>query len=82
MKENYCTLFPDKTFALDWKHCCKAHDEAYELQVDRGDADKELFKCVYDSTDNALLVVPALLVASVMYLGVRAFGRRFYRKAE
>lgn len=82
MKEDYCTLWPDKTFTLDYQHCCQAHDKAYELQVDRKEADKELFKCIYESTDNALLIIPALIMASVMYMGVRVFGKRFFNNAK
>lgn len=81
MKENHCTLFPDKSYKLDWQHYCKAHDKAYELQVDRREADQELAKCVYNSADG-VFVIPALIIATVMFLGVRVAGKRFYNKAK
>lgn len=75
MKENNCTAWPE----VYWQHCCKAHDEAYALQLPRAQADKELFNCVYDSADG-VLIIPTIIVAWLMYSAVRVFGRFFYNK--
>lgn len=73
--ENHCTAWPE----VYWSHCCKAHDEAYTLQLDKAQADKELLSCVADSADG-ILVVPTIIVAWLMYSAVRVFGRAFYKR--
>ena len=72
MKEDHCTLF----FEGSWKTCCKAHDIAYETQVDRTEADIELFNCVRESSPEPL----TWLVAALMFIGVFTFGWVFYKK--
>ena len=74
MKEDHCTLF----FEGSWSHCCKAHDIAYETQVDRTEADIELFNCVRESSPESL----TSLVAALMFIGVSLFGSRNYIKAR
>jgi len=76
MQENNCTLFPDSIGDWSWSHCCKAHDIAYELQVDKSQADVELYKCIAESGDTTIAVV----MASVVFAGVYLFGRYFYNK--
>lgn len=44
-------------------------------------ADKALLQCVADSAPYPILTAAAAGIGCVMYLGVRVFGRRFYRKA-
>lgn len=75
MKENHCTSWPEAW----WSDCCKAHDKAYELQIERAQADKELFSCVYNNADG-FLIIPSFLIACLMYIGVRAFGWKYYKK--
>lgn len=82
MKENNCTLFPDRSFTIDWTLCCKAHDVAYEQQVDRKEADWQLAQCVYESTDLVVLTPIAFVIGTLMFFGVRLFGKSFYNKAS
>lgn len=72
MKEDYCTFFIEGS----WSHCCQAHDKAYELQVDKGQADRELYSCVKDSSDTSGII----LVAALMFVAVSLLGKRFYKK--
>lgn len=72
---DYCSLW----FEGWWSECCVAHDAAYAAQVARDLADGELFRCVAASEPS--LAVASALVAGVMWIGVRVFGARFYRKA-
>lgn len=74
MKQDYCTFFPEGS----WQHCCKAHDKAYEMQVDKSVADTNLYNCVKESSD----VYGIGLVATLMFIGISIFGRRFYKKAK
>lgn len=74
MAADYCTLFPEGS----WSHCCKAHDRAYEMQVDKGQADMDLYNCVKDSSPEGF----TWIVAALMLVGVSLFGRKFYKKAS
>ena len=73
---DYCTWFPEGW----WAHCCAAHDADYAAQVLRALADERLLQCVATAGDGALIGVVSVGVAGVMWLGVRIFGRRFYRR--
>jgi len=75
---DHCTLFPEGW----WAHCCAAHDLAYASQAGRADADLGLLLCVSGSAPSSALVGVSALIALAMYLGVRAFGKHFYRKTE
>ncbi len=74
---DYCTFWPEGW----WAYCCKAHDEDYVAQVGQALADGSLFQCVASSAPTPALAVIASLVGGVMWVGVRVFGSRFYRKA-
>lgn len=74
---DYCTLFSEGW----WAHCCAAHDADYAAQIGKLLADERLLQCVSASGDGGLVGVASVGVAGVMWLGVRIFGRRFYRKA-
>lgn len=75
---DYCTLFPEGW----WAQCCMAHDAAYDGQIGQALADDLLWQCVAASApDGTLLGLASVGIASVMWLGVRLFGRRNYRKA-
>ena len=83
---DYCTGW----FEGWWAHCCQAHDAAYAAQVGQAVADGQLLSCVVQSlpafaVDNPLLAgavgVASAAVGGAMWLGVRVFGRRFYKKA-
>lgn len=77
MKEDYCTFFPEGLSKdVSWSHCCQAHDRAYEMQVDKGQADRDLYSCVKDSSNTFGIGLIAVLV----FMGVVVFGRKFYKK--
>lgn len=74
-----------------WAYCCKAHDNDYALQIGQALADEKLLYCVMQSlpatvVDNPFLAgaagVASVAVGGVMWLGVRLFGRRYYRRAK
>lgn len=75
---DYCTLFPEGW----WSHCCAAHDADYAAQIGQAAADAALLQCVATSADGDLIGIASALVGGVMFLGVRLFGRRYYRKAK
>lgn len=84
---DYCTLFPEGW----WSHCCELHDAGYAAQIGQALADAELAACVAGSlpqiaAENPLLAgvaaVTSTAIGGVMWLGVRLFGRRFYRNAN
>lgn len=74
---DYCTLFPEGW----WAHCCAAHDADYLAQIGKLLADERLLQCVASAGDGGLIGAVSFGVAGVMWLGVRLFGRRFYRRA-
>jgi len=84
---NACTFFPDGS----WSNCCARHDRRYaNNRLTRRQADKLLFRCVWRVgkptvvMDNifATLVVSSMVVATVMYVGLRVFGWFWYWKAK
>lgn len=77
MSQDACTLWPDGW----WRACCVAHDLAYEAGTNRFDADVELLSCVATSAQG-LLGLASIGVAALMFVGVRAFGGRFWRRAQ
>lgn len=83
--QDYCSYFPEGftlgSLQWSWQHCCLAHDDAYTIQIDRKEADADLFKCVYTSSD-APVAALGFLVGGIMFIGVRAFGKRFYNRAS
>lgn len=74
---DHCTLF----FEGWWSHCCKGHDADYAAQAARYAADLELLQCVATSGDGALIGAVSTVIGVAMFVGVRIFGGRFYRKA-
>lgn len=75
---DYCTFFPEGW----WSHCCEAHDDDYLAQIGQAVADTALLQCVAGSGDGVLLTSASAVVGAVMYIGVRTFGRRWYRRAK
>lgn len=75
---DYCTWFPEGW----WSTCCELHDKAYTDQIGQYIADKALFICVATSGTNLFEVAIGVVVATVMFLGVRAFGKRYYNKLK
>lgn len=83
--KDHCTLWPEGW----WSSCCEKHDLDYENGVDRLSADKALLECVsysyqeiYPPNDNSNhhYETLSMLVAFVMFIGVRMFGSIFYKK--
>lgn len=74
---DYCTMFLEGW----WSHCCQAHDADYAAQIGKVLADERLWQCVAASADGGLIGIASAGVAVVMWIGVRMFGRRFYRRA-
>ena len=77
MSQDACTLWLDGW----WRACCVAHDLAYEASTNRFDADVELLRCVATSAQG-LLGLASMGIAALMFVGVRAFGGRFWRRAQ
>lgn len=73
--QDYCTLWPDSLFNRNWSHCCKQHDVAYDLGVDRALADDVLAACVAQVTNWPWF-------AFVMFCGVSVFGRVAWHRAK
>ncbi|MDD3443204.1 MAG: hypothetical protein PHW89_08070 [Sulfurimonas denitrificans] len=70
MAKDYCTLWFEGT----WTHCCAMHDRRYaNKRLTRKQADELLFRCVKRQSN--------IIMAYVMYAGVRAFGWYYYDKA-
>ncbi len=63
-----CTGFPD----MAHRACCVVHDIAYIEGMPRLDADLQLYTCVTSAS--------GLLIALIMFIGVRLFGWAFYNK--
>ena len=84
---DYCTLW----FEGWWSHCCEAHDADYAAQIGQALADERLMSCVASALPDLAVQHPILAgafgvasatVGGLMFIGVRIFGRRFYRKAS
>lgn len=75
LSNNNCTCFPDIILEINHSVCCKLHDFNYGKQhISRWTADKRFFKCLKKKT--------YLLVAVLMWLGVRAFGWYWWNKSK
>lgn len=78
IQKDYCSFFPDNIGNVDLSQCCKAHDEAYSLQLPKRQADVELFNCVKEAGDFSGL----WLIAALMFAGVSVGGWWFYKRAR
>lgn len=75
---DFCTWFPEGW----WSTCCEMHDKAYADHIGQLIADKALFLCVATSGSNTFEIVASCVVATVMFIGVRMFGKRYYNKSK
>lgn len=75
---DYCTLW----FEGFWSDCCKAHDLAYDMQIPRTIADADLASCVALAASSPGAAWVGAITAGVMFVGVRVFGWKFYKKAK
>jgi len=72
-KRAYSTCWFDSCCGMDWSNCSKFHDRRYNnKRLTRYQADKLLYRCVKRKSNT--------FIASLMFLGVRAFGWYFYKK--
>jgi len=70
MAKDHCTLW----FEGNWSECCALHDRRYaNKRLTRYQADKLLFRCVRRKSN--------IVMASIMFAGVRTIGWYFYDKA-
>lgn len=71
--KHYCSYFPDHLWGINLTDICKTHDLRYETESkSRWSADVELFDKVKKEGN--------VVLASLMFVGVRAFGWVFYGK--
>ena len=66
-----CTYWLNKIGLRDWSTCCGAHDKGYDEAASRILEDQKLRDCV-----NKI----AYPMGHVMYIGVRLFGGRRFKK--
>lgn len=66
-----CSFFPRMT--TKGEHCCREHDQHYEIGTPftRKEADQVFYHCIKQHHP---------YLAPLMYLAVRVFGWRFYKK--
>lgn len=66
----------------DFNHCCQEHDAYYEDgSLSRLDADNRLFVCIITERERSFINQAwHVVVASVYWVGVRLFGKRYYKK--
>lgn len=70
---NACSFWFDQFLWFNWNACCKAHDLAYSMGMNKEAADKALELCV-----NHILWP----MGWIMFIGVTLFGWLFYRKVK
>ncbi len=57
----------------NWAECCAMHDRRYSnMRITRRQADTLLYRCIKRKKNK--------YIASIYYIGVRAFGWYFYNK--
>ena len=78
MERNYCTGLPD-IFASAINHCCKAHDDAYVLHIDKIQADLDFYSCVELAT-NPIWAIVLTVIACIG--GYYYWYRRSLKKHE
>ena len=72
-KRAYSTCAIDGIFGMYWGECSKSHDRRYENnRLTRYQADKLLYRCINRRSNP--------FIASVYFIGVRAFGWVYYNK--
>lgn len=81
-KANYCTMFPDVMFGVDYRYGCYLHDRHYRNErknrLTREETDVQLFEAVryYFKKANKKLI--GIFWAFLMYVGVRIFNKRYW----
>lgn len=75
---DYCTWFPEGW----WATCCAAHDLAYSAQIGKEVADAALMACVAGSGHGPATAAVSVAIGGAMWLGVRLFGRKYYKNAK
>ena len=73
--KNYSTCWFDRCCGDDWGVCSKKHDKRYaNKRLTRYQADILHYRCVKRKSN--------IVMASLMFMGVRSFGWYFYEKAK
>lgn len=74
---DYCTLWPDRIFGVDYSHCCAAHDLDYAMGIEGLASDLRLFGCVIETSMTLTLWATLMLIGVVLY---RVFLHRFRKR--
>ncbi len=81
---NYCTMFPDVMFGVDYRYGCYLHDREYrnerKRRLTRDGADVLLFNAVRYYFRKANKKFIGNIIAFLMYFGVRIFNKKFWVK--
>ncbi len=65
-KSRGCTCWIDGIHNINWFSCCDRHDKRYSNnRINRYEADILLYRCIKQR---------CIIMASIMFLGVRLFG--------
>ena len=77
--KNYCTMFPDTLFGVNYSYACYLHDREYrnerKKRQTRKEADKQLKEGVIYSFNKSNKPYLGLLIANLMYSFERMFGK-------
>jgi hypothetical protein len=71
--EKYCTGVPDR-IVFSVSECCMEHDKDYSSEISKFEADKKLFKCMFNKK--------AYITSFIYFLGVSLFGHSYHKKAQ
>lgn len=74
---DYCTLWPDRVFGLDYSHCCAQHDLDYAMGLEGLASDLRLASCVIETSGWLTLWATLMLIGVVLY---RVFLHRFRKR--
>jgi hypothetical protein len=82
--KDYCTLFPDTLFGVNYSYACYLHDREYrnerKVRRIRKEADKLLKEGVIYSFNKQNKLYLGILIANLMYFFERMFGWKSWVK--
>lgn len=76
--QDYCTLWPDRIFGLDYSHCCAAHDLDYAMGLEGLASDLRLAGCVIETSATLALWAGLMLMGVIFY---RVILRKFRKRS-